>query len=103
LSVLKVLAGSLLLFSAGAAAQAQPDTRSDAPGTTGTGVTPSLPSRSSGTGRDQFIAPVIGIQIQGDGLNLPPEAEEEAKPAAKPEAEAKPVETKEPGPRSTGK
>jgi hypothetical protein len=95
------LASSFVLFSTGAAAQSQPSTeqRSNAPA--GLGSAPGVPARQSGTGRDQFIAPVMGIQIQDDGLNLPPVAAEEdqpAKPPAKPAAE-----TKEPEARSTGK
>jgi hypothetical protein len=95
-----VLAIVLATAAAGAAAQAPADARTGAPGSAGTGVAPSLPSRQSGTGRDQFIAPVMGIQIQGEGLNLPPTAEEEepAKPAAKPQEE-----TKKEQPRSTPK
>lgn len=100
-----VLASSLLLLCAGASAQLQQGERSG--GAAAPSATPGLGGRSTGIGRDQFIAPVMGIQIEGDGLNLPPEAAEEpdpAKAAAKPApaAEKKP-ETKEPEPRSTGK
>ena len=96
-----VLASSLLFFCPAAPAQLG----DRAGGAAAPGATPGLPARNTGTGRDQFIAPVMGIQIEGEGLNLPPEATEEqpAKPAAKPPAEAKPVETKEPEPRSTEK
>ena len=97
-----VLASSLLLAAASAAAQTAPEPRGDS-------LAPPrdtwLETRRSGTGRDQFIAPVMGIQIEGDGLNLPPEAAEEpdpAKAAPKPAA-AQPGETKSEEPRSTGK
>jgi hypothetical protein len=103
-----VLASSLVFLSAGSAAQPQSSTEQRPGGATAPSSTPGLGSRSGGTGRDQFIAPVMGIQIQGDGLNLP-EAEEEdpAKPAAKPPAESRPetksgeIETKQQEPRST--
>jgi hypothetical protein len=100
-----VLAGSLLLAPGLAAAQPQLSTEQRPGGAAAPSSTPGLGSRSSGTGRDQFIAPLIGIQIQDQGLNLPREAEEEdpAKPPAKPAVEAKPGETKAPEPRSTGK
>jgi len=99
-----MVAGSLVLVAGLAAAQPQLSTEQRPGGAAAPSSTPGLGSRNSGTGRDQFIAPVIGIQIEDQGLKLPAEAEEEdpAKPAAKPPAEAKP-ETKEPQPRSTGK
>ena len=94
-----VLASSLLV-AAGAAAQTQPEVRGESVAPQGPRDT-RLESRRSGTGRDQFIAPVMGIQIEGDGLNLPPEAQEEP---AKPPAEATPAEeTKKEEPRSTGR
>jgi hypothetical protein len=97
-----LLAGSLALCGGEAAAQTQSETRSDAPATAPARDT-GLHSRRSGTGRDQFIAPVMGIQIEGEGLNLPPGVEEEPiKPPAKPAAPS-PAETKEPETRSTGK
>ena len=99
-----VLASSLLLAAAPIAAQTQQEPRGDSLVPEGPRDT-RLQTRRSGTGRDQFIAPVMGIQIEGDGLNLPPEAAEAdtAKAPAKPAAEAKPAETKEPEARSTGK
>ena len=92
-----VLASSLLVAAAGAAAQTQPEIRESA-APQGPRDT-RLESRRSGTGRDQFIAPVMGIQIEGDGLNLPPGVSEDEpiKPPAKPE------ETKKEEPRSTEK
>ena len=97
-----VLASSLLVAATGAAAQTQPE-RGESVAPQGPRDT-RLESRRSGTGRDQFIAPVMGIQIQDSGLSLPPEAEEEDPPKreAKPAAPA-PKETKEPEPRSTGR
>ena len=99
-----VLAISLVLAAASAAEQTQPEARGESAAPLGPRDT-RLETRRSGTGRDQFIAPVMGIQIEGDGLNLPPEAAEEpdpAKPAAKP-APGQPAETKSEEPRSTAK
>ena len=99
-----VLASSLLVAAAGAAAQTQSEVRGESAAPLGPRDT-RLETRRSGTGRDQFIAPVMGIQIEGEGLNLPPEAAEEpdpAKPAAKPAA-GRPTETKSEEPRSTTK
>jgi hypothetical protein len=96
-----VLASSLvLLFPAGAGAQAQSqaDERSDAPAPAAPRDT-RLETRRSGVGRDQFIAPVMGIQIEGDGLNLPPGINED-EPAA---ATDKAKETKPEEPRSIPK
>jgi hypothetical protein len=103
--------GGLLFLCAGAVAQPQLSTEQRPGGAAAPSSTPGLGSRSGGTGRDQFIAPVMGIQIQDQGLNLPPEADEEdpAKPPAKPAAEAKPEtkpgesETKPHEPRSTAR
>jgi hypothetical protein len=96
-----VLAASLLLAGA-AAAQVQPAPAGDAKAAPATpsGTEPAQAPRLTGSGRDQFIAPVMGIQIQGEGLALPQgvaedDKEEPAKPAAAP------AETKEPAPRST--
>jgi len=98
-----VLASSLLLAAASAGAQTAPEPRGDSLAPAGPRDT-RLETRRSGTGRDQFIAPVMGIQIEGDGLNLPPEAADEpdpAKPAAKPTAGT--PETKSEDSRSTAK
>jgi hypothetical protein len=95
-----VLASSLLLlFPAAAGAQAQSDERTDAPAPAAPRDT-RLETRRSGVGRDQFIAPVMGIQIEGDGLNLPAGISEDD-PPAKPAAEGKGQETKKEESRST--
>jgi len=99
-----VLASSFLLTAHGAVAQRQDQPeRGDAAAPPGSRDT-RLESRRGGMGRDQFIAPVMGIQIEGEGLNLPPEAAEEPppKPAATP-ATTTPAETKSEEPRSTGR
>jgi hypothetical protein len=79
---------SSLVFCAGiAGAQPKP-----APGTTS-----DRPVEQQSGGRNAFIAPVVDIRIQGEGLMLPKEAEpaqDAPKPAAEPVRTAPPADGK---------
>jgi hypothetical protein len=88
----------LAVFAGTVGAQSQPAPQAD-PRTGPTIVTPSTDHQqgtklpSSGRARDQFFAPVMGIDIKGEGLSLPAGVAEPEEPVKPPAAEPKPAAT----------
>lgn len=98
--MVRIVAGAftaLSLFAAGAAAQvpAQIDPKGAAPGS-GHG---SAPQQTTAPSRNQFFSPVMGIQIEGQGVTLPKGVAEE--PIVPPTAPQPAAEQKPPEPAST--
>ena len=88
-----VWAASSVILSGEAAAQATPQTRDPLPQSVQSVPGHDNAPRSSG-GRNQFIAPVMNMQIQGEGLTLPTgvaQPEQTIKPPAAPAPAEKPT------------
>ena len=83
----------VLLWIGNAAAQAPGAPQVDPKATATSGSHGTAPQQSTAPSRNQFFSPVMGIQIEGQGLTLPKGVQEDpiVPPAAQPPAEAQPA------------
>ena len=91
---MRASASVLLMVWAGNAVAQSPGVPQVDPKATASGSHGAAPQQSTAPSRNQFFSPVMGIQIEGQGLTLPKGVAEEPviAPPAQPAAEPKPAE-----------